>query len=82
MNSNTKFYIELGKDAAAVLSEYYGEKVVKFIKDEPLADGEQSGSFYFGELKPYYDKYGYDTFNNALIYLYTLQNKKGDQDNE
>lgn len=83
MNSNTKFYIELGKDAATVLMAYYADTLVKFIKDEPLADGEQSGSMYMGEIKKYYDKYGYDTFNEALVFLHKLENKnKGDQDNE
>lgn len=82
MDNKTKIYVELGKDATKVLGEFYGEKLVKFIKDEPLADGETSGGMYLGEIKKYYDRYGYKPFNDALIYLYELKTKKENKDNE
>lgn len=79
MNKDNKFYIEMGRDATRVLMSYYSDSLVKFIKNEPLADGESSGSMYLGEIKKYYDKYGYENFNTALVYLY---GKKEDKDNE
>lgn len=81
MNKNEFYYVKMGRDAQTVLEEYYGASLVKFLTNEPLADGETSGGMYLGEIKKYYDEYGYATFNEALTYLYDLQ-KKESKDNE
>ncbi len=74
-------YVKMGRDASKILCEYYGKSLVKFIKGEPLAEGEVNGGMFFSELKKHYDQYGYSNFNDALIYLYNLE-KKENKNNE
>ncbi len=75
-------YVGLGIEIAEILNAYYVDSLVKFIKNEPLKEGETSGAIYFGFLKPLYDKYGYETVNQYLINYYDLKKQGGKQDNE
>ena len=79
MRNNDVFYLKMGYDAAHFLGEYYAEGVVNFITGKPTEKGEIDGSMYYYKLKPYYDKYGFDSFNLALTILYK---QKKEQTNE
>lgn len=74
-------YVKLGAEIYKHATAYYGQALIKFIKNEPLADGETSGGIWFSELKPLYDKYGYKAVNDSLVMVYEMTNKE-DKDNE
>ena len=69
-----KASFELGIALAEMKNEYYFDSLVAFIKNEAT----DHGGMYFGELKPLFDKYGYETVKEAIIKI----SKKEVQANE
>jgi hypothetical protein len=57
--------IRLGMDIAKVKSSYYYEDLMTFLK----GDDEHNGSMYFVNLKPLFDKYGYEKVLRYLLEL-------------
>ena len=57
--------IKLGIELAVIRNSYYYKALIAYLK----GDDEQQGSMYFCNLKPLYDKYGYDMVNRALLSL-------------
>lgn len=58
-----KASFELGLALAELKNAYYFDNLAAFMKNEPT----DSGNLYFGELKPLFDKYGYETVKEAII---------------
>ena len=55
--------IYLGIEIAALRNAYYYKALLAFLK----GDDEQQGSMYFCNLKPLYDKYGYEKVNKVIL---------------
>ena len=56
--------INLGMELAKIKQEFWYSEVVKFLKGQ---DEEHHGEMYFSNLKPLYDKYGYELINTILM---------------
>ena len=56
--------IKFGMELAKIKQEYWFKDLMKFLKGE---DEEHHGDMYFCNLKPLYDRYGYDRVNNILM---------------
>lgn len=67
--------IHLGIDIEKLRNGYFYGKIIKFLK----GDDSEYGSMYFHELKPLYDKYGYEKVNRILL---ALEDEKGDKADE
>lgn len=57
--------IRLGVEIAAVRNSFYYKALIEFLK----GNDETSGSMYFCNLKPLFDKYGYAKVINTLLEL-------------
>lgn len=57
--------IHLGIEIAKIKNEYYYAILIKYLQ----GDDKDSGSLYLSNLKPLYDKYGYDKVNRILLKL-------------
>ena len=64
MNKEQMKYIQLGMEIAKIKQEYWFSDLMKFLKGN---DEEHHGSMYFCNLKPFYDKYGYEDVNKILM---------------
>ena len=67
--------VRLGMDVATLRGQYFYSDLIAYLKGD---DGNK-GHIYFHELKPLYDKYGYEKVNRILL---TLEEAKDGQDNE
>ena len=67
--------IHLGMDIEKLCNSYFYGKLIKYIK----GDDSENGSMYFHELKPLYDKYGYEKVNRVLL---ALEDEKGGKADE
>lgn len=54
-------YIELGFDIAKLQNEYYYKDLLAFLK------GDKTECYNYYELKPLYDKYGYELVNETIL---------------
>lgn len=57
--------VNLGIEIAKLRNEYYYKRLIKYLQ----GDVEYGGSMYLANLKPLYDKYGYDKVNRILLEL-------------
>lgn len=60
---NEQENISLGMEIEKLRNGYFYGKIIKFLK----GDDSENGSMYFHELKPLYDKYGYEKVNRVLL---------------
>ena len=67
--------INLGMEIEKIRNSFFYKKVIKFLK----GDDSDNGSMYFCELKPIYDKYGYEKVNRILL---ALEAEQGGKENE
>lgn len=71
-NSTEADNICLGMEIAELKRAYYYGSLLEFLK------GGESGGMYFENMKPLYDKYGYEKVNRIILSL----EEKGEQRDE
>lgn len=76
LSENEMGNINLGMAIEKFRNSYFYGKVIKFLK----GDDSENGSMYFCEMKPLYDKYGYEKVNRILLAL--EEEKQGANENE
>ena len=67
-------YVQMGIDIAEFRNSLFYKYIIGFLKGE---DADEVGRMHFYELKPLYDKYGYEKVNRIL-----LATEKGGSENE
>jgi hypothetical protein len=72
---NEQENISLGMEIEKLRNGYFYGKIIKFLK----GDDSENGSMYFHELKPLYDKYGYEKVNRVLL---AFEDEKGGKKDE
>jgi hypothetical protein len=72
MNKEQMKLVKFGMEIAKIKKEFWFADLMKFLKGD---DEEHHGSLYFCNLKPLYDKYGYENVNKILMGMEGKENE-------
>lgn len=70
--------IHLGIEIQKLKGEYFYDKLIAYLR----GDNSGTGSMYLYNLKPLYDKYGYEKVNSVLLKLEDEETGKGEEKGE